>query len=478
MKLLDQNTSEHFHVPTVVLMEQAAVSFVQELIVYLNKKDKILIVCGNGNNGADGIAVARLLNQKGYKASIYFIKDKGSELYNLQKLIYKEYDFDVTETISDEYDVYIDAIFGIGLSRNISGQYQEIIDTINSFSGIKVAIDMPSGIDANGGKVLGVAFKADYTITFSFLKLGQLLWPGNEYCGKNIVAPMGITKDSFLENTPSYAYLEEKDKKLLPERKAHSNKGTYGKLLIVAGSNNMAGAAYLSAKAAYRTGVGLVKILTCTSNRAILQNLIPEAIIETYDENIDFESVKDNLKWADAVVVGPGIGKSSQAIELVRLVLSESDIPILLDADALNIIAEDIELLKCNKEIIVTPHLGEMSRLTGCSVKNIQDNLVRTASEFSYKYSVVCVLKDFHTIISSPGKTNYVNLNGNNGMATAGSGDVLTGIIGAFLASKIKIDFAAAMGVYIHGEAGDNIFHKTGTYGMMASDIIEGIKVI
>ena len=480
MKLLDQNTSEFFHMPTVVLMEQAADSFVRKLIDYIKTENRILIVCGNGNNGADGIAVARLLNQRGYNASVYFLKEDGSELFDLQKKIYEKYKYSVVEDISEDFDVYVDAIFGIGLSRAVSGEIADIISRINVYDAVKIALDMPSGINADDGQELGIAFNADYTITFSFAKTGLLLWPGTDYCGKVIIADMGITKESFLDQKPRFASITEEDKKvLLPKRIEHSNKGTYGKLLIIAGSHNMAGAACLAAKAAYRSGVGLVKVITCESNRVIIQSQVPEAILQTYDKALDEMMIIDALKWADAVVLGPGIGISPLAKKIVDIVLKNVNVPMVLDADALNIISGNTDrLLRHHLDIIVTPHLGEMSRLTGDTVSLIQSRMLDTAMDFATKYDLICVLKDFHTITAMPYGMTYINRSGNNGMATAGSGDVLSGIIGALLAQGAMPEYAASVGVFIHGKAGDNVFSETGAYGMMAGDIIKGIKVI
>ena len=263
MKLLDQNTSSYFKVPELVLMEQAAMCFVQELCSVLTetKKKKGIVFCGLGNNGADGIAIARLLNEKGIPTHICKIKDllkeksKLSDSFCVQESIYDAYKYPVIDSfdkiMAESYDFVIDAVFGIGLSRNLNEEYCSIIQKINFIKAAKFAVDMPSGINSDNGQLMGCAVKCDYTITFSFGKIGQYLWPGNEYAGKTIVVPMGITDKSWLDKKPTCATLEWKDINKLPARKAHSNKGTYGKLLIVAGSADMAGAAVFAAKAAY-----------------------------------------------------------------------------------------------------------------------------------------------------------------------------------------------------------------------------------
>ena len=485
MKLLDDNTSMHFHVPSMVLMEQAAMKFVQELIAYFeldsNEKTKILVVCGTGNNGADGIAIARLLNQKGITTDIYLADaaKSGSDNYKLQKKIYESYGYDIVSELSDEYDYVIDGIFGTGLSRIVNGEYSSLIDLMNQLHGKKIAIDMPSGICADDGAVLGNGFKADVTITFSFAKVGQLLWPGNEYTGKLIVTEIGITKESYLDRRPKVFAYENSDLAELPNRPAHSNKGTYGRLLVIAGSKDMSGAAILCAKAAYRTGAGLVKIYTAEENRVVVQASIPEAILSCYGKAFNEQQLIDNLKWADAVIIGPGISVDGVAKKIVECTLKNVTVPMVIDADALNIISEKTDvLLRPHMDIIVTPHLGEMSRLTGDSVSFIQSKMMDSAVEFANKYNVTCVLKDFRTITALPYSSVFVNLSGNSGMATAGSGDVLSGIIGGLLAQGVVSEKAAGLGVFVHGLAGDTALKEKGSYALMAGDIIDGLSSV
>lgn len=490
MKLLDQNTSEEFYVPTVVLMEQAAMAFVQTLLANVNDIGRVLVVCGTGNNGADGIAIARLLNQRGMDTDIYLVEDsngidsgRGSELYQLQKRIYMKYGYGRIETlcVSANYDVVIEAIFGIGLSRTIEGVYQQILNTLNECKGRKVAVDMPAGISTDSGAVLGTAFRADDTITFSFAKLGQYLWPGTEYCGRVHVADMGITLDSMFGREPHTKVLELSDLAKLSERKAHSNKGTYGKLLIIAGSVGMAGAAILASKAAYRSGVGLVRIFTREENRMVLQGANPEAILTSYQGDLvcDHQALDECVKWADAIVVGPGLGCDEVAESIVAYISRIKNIPIVMDADALNLIAKNPEhYLLAGGNKILTPHLGEMARLNHCSVSDIQNDLMGASTEMVQRYGVTCVLKDFHTIIACWDGDLYLNLSGNNGMATAGSGDVLAGVIGGLLAQGLTLKQAATAGVFIHGLAGDCIATKTGLHAMMANDLIDGLQMI
>ena len=344
MKLLDQNTSESFHVPELVLMEQAAMGFVRKLFLLKQQIRSALIVCGSGNNGGDGLAISRLLHERGVTVKLVLAGEsnghKTSSSYDIQKQICDAYHIPMTDSISDErgqeYDLVIDALFGTGLSRNISGKLAELINDLNGMSGWKVSVDIASGIHADDGSVLGTAFRAQDTITFSFGKVGQYLWPGTEYSGNVHVVPIGITQASWLDRKPRIAVLEQEDCSLLPGRYDHSNKGTYGKLLIIAGSVNMAGAACLCAKAAYRSGCGLVKVMTAEENRMILQSTVPEAILSTYNSKLDEQQVIDELKWADAVVIGPGIGTDRTSQRLVRIVLKNCVVPFVVDADALN----------------------------------------------------------------------------------------------------------------------------------------------
>ncbi|MBQ2902198.1 MAG: NAD(P)H-hydrate dehydratase [Agathobacter sp.] len=493
MKLLDQNTSNYFKVPELVLMEQAAMHFVWRLCDVFKetiKKEnpKGIVFCGTGNNGADGFAIARLLNQKGIYTEAcevnVLLKEKSdtSVSNQMQKEIYQAHRYPIIEGFKpegfdEEYDFIIDAIFGIGLSRPLNQAYMGLIEMINHIKGMKIAVDIPSGINADDGQIMGAVLKCDHTITFSFGKLGQYLWPGCEYAGTVHVVDMGITEASWLERKPSMASLEKADLSFLPKRPAHSNKGTFGKLLVIAGSVNMAGAAIFVAKAAYRCGVGLVKVFTREENRGIIQETLPEALVSTYTEALKEEQLIAEINWADAVVVGPGIGMSKNAKELVRIVQMAASVPVVWDADALNILAEKPEsLLLPHTEYIMTPHLGEFSRLTNNSVAWIQNHLVDSAIDFARTYDVLCVLKDFRTVVANPYGLSYLNLAGNNGMATGGSGDVLAGIIGALLAQGQKGIDAAAFGTFIHGLAGDYAREKMGTHSMMASDIIESLK--
>lgn len=484
MRQYDQITSGHFKVPSLLLMEQAALACTEELEKCIDKAQAVLIVCGTGNNGGDGLAVGRMLMLKGYQVEIVLVGDrkKASEQNARQQEILLAYGVELKDKIPDgeTYGNVIDAIFGVGLTREIGEPYKSVIEEMNKKSGLKVALDVPSGVSADDGAILGVAFRADITITFAFDKVGLHLWPGNECCGQIVVKEIGITKRSFLEQFPEVKALEPCDLELLKNRPSHSNKGTFGKVLVIAGSVNMAGAALLAGKSAYASGCGLIRILTPEENRIVIQTGLPEAVLSTYcSKETEWEGLEKVLEWADVILCGPGIGISACSKMLVEQVLRKAKVPVVLDADALNIISFNTKLLlDAQTDVIVTPHLGEMSRLIRRSVADIQKNLLDTAKEFARTYHVTCVLKDERTVIATARGELFLNLSGNSGMATAGSGDVLAGCISGLLAQRMRICNAVPLGVYLHGAAGDMMVQKTGQNGLMASDICEGIRCV
>ena len=484
MRFYDNYTSQVLKVPSLLLMEQAALAAVEEIEKIAAKDEEILIVCGTGNNGGDGLAVGRLLILKGYHVELVIIGDlnKATEQNQIQQEILLAHHIPILQEIPEGkvYGMIVDAIFGVGLTRAIEGIYKTAIEKMNALKGYKVALDIPSGISADNGAILGIGFSSDMTITFAFDKVGLHLWPGNELTGHICVKKIGITEKSFAEKTPAVRAVEESDIKSLTKRPSHSNKGTFGKVLVIAGSVNMAGAAILAGKSAYATGCGLVRILTPEENRTIIQTALPEAILTTYSvDKMDDTIVKNTMEWADVILCGPGIGTSKIALHILKQVLQWAVVPVVLDADALNLLAMDISILaKPHAEMIVTPHLGEMSRLTGRTVANLQSGLLEAAKEFADTYRVTCVLKDEHTVTATPDGLVYLNLSGNAGMATAGSGDVLAGVIASLIAQDVFCESAAYLGVYLHGMAGDKMIGRTGKNGLMASDLIEGIREV
>lgn len=480
MKSLDNKTIEEIGIPSAVLMEKAALGVIETIQNNCNDMKRILVVCGSGNNGGDGIAVGRILHLQGKKVRIVFVGDENKASIETKRQLHiaRKYNIKIYNTFDkSEYNVIIDSVFGIGLTREIEGNYKKAIDYINHLEGYKVALDIPSGISADTGEVMGVAVKADLTVAIAYKKIGHVLYPGAQYSQKVITCDIGIYGADKIAKTFAY---NDSDLSKIPERFAYSNKGTYGKVLIVAGSKNMAGAAYLAATAAYRVGCGLVRVFTPTENREILQSLIPEAILTTYDaKELDFDLIQEVVSWADVINIGPGMGKSDTAKEILAYILEKRKCPLVIDADGINLLAMHKELLKYNmKEVIITPHLKEMAGITNQSTSQVKRNLIHTAVDMANKYKWISVLKDTRTIVADFDKKVYINQSGNNGMAKAGSGDILSGIITGLLAQKMTPFEGAVLGTYIHGRAGDKAAESFGEYSMVATDIADFISSV
>ncbi len=485
MKRCDAAIINKMGVPSMVLMERAALSAEEELHDGTFDLKKVVVVCGSGNNGGDGFAVARLLHLKNIDVTILFVGDEKKctpetkqqiqIVQNYGIKIYSDLDFNF-----DGYTTIVDAIFGVGISKPVEGKYAQIIEKMNEADADILSLDIPSGISANTGKVMGIAVKAKKTVTFAYKKVGLVLYPGAEYAGIVKAKDIGITDVGFEEKLPHvYSYTKD-DLEKIPKRCSYSHKGTYGKILVIAGAVNMSGAAYLAAKSAYKMGAGLVKMYIPNENRTILQTMLPEAILDTYDiNNIDIENLKEVISWADIIIMGPGMGKNETTKTILDVLIPNADIPLVIDADGINIIAEYPEMLKNHKNnIILTPHLGEMARLVKKGIDEIEENLIEEAEKYAKEKNIVCVLKDTRTVVTDGSGSVYLNQSGNNGMATAGSGDVLTGIIAGLLAQGMNNLEAATLGVYVHGLAGDSAATKLGTYSVIADDIVDNISYI
>lgn len=474
MKAVDSHTINDIGIPGIVLMERAALSVASLIMENEAKEKSVLVVCGVGNNGADGLAVCRMLHLNGYNTCICVLGDMGkaTDDFKTQLNIVKNLGIEIDDKMKP-CDVIVDAVFGVGLSREVTGKYKNVIEQINEARAKKYAVDIPSGIDADTGKVLGIAVKAHHTVTFGYHKVGTVLYPGADYCGKVTVADIGFAGD--INPDDKIKCIEKKDLKNVPKRKNYSNKGTYGKVLIIAGSKEISGAAVLSAIAAFKTGAGMVRVFTHENNRGIIGRLIPEAMINTYNtEHFDMKSLEACINWCNVIAVGPGIGTGELQTKMIEKVL-DAKLPTVLDADGINTISRKREIKnKLHKNVIMTPHLGEMSRFMAVPVEEIAENLIKYAEKVNYQYGVSVVLKDARTVIVNNNGT-YINLTGNSGMATAGSGDVLTGIIVALLGMKAGLDNGAVLGPFIHGLAGDLAAKEFTKESMMAGDIVKKI---
>jgi NAD(P)H-hydrate epimerase len=484
MQRYDTCTINRIGIPSMVLMERAALAALEEIERRRGPLtgQNILVLAGPGNNGADALALSRLFAGRGANVDVVCrAESTGTKKEWLAwKSILEYYPVRIGRNPQPkEYTILIDGLFGSGLNRDMTGDYADYIKYFNQSHGYKVALDMPSGIHTDSGKVMGTAAKCDLTVTFAFPKRGLCLPPGKAYAGEVVCKDIGIGEEAFNGQPPQmYRYVEGTEN-LLPTRDPEGNKGTFGKVLVVAGSRNMAGAAILAGRGAFRSGAGMVKLLSSPDNRDILQTAVPEALFGTQE---DWDT---SLMWADCIAAGSGLGRSEEAVEWISKLITDSDLPLLLDGDALTLLTEHRELGDRlanagtqGRSIILTPHMGELSRLLRVPMERLKEERVAYVRQLAGQYHCVVIGKDSVTAIC--GETGPVCLHtaGNSGMATAGSGDVLAGIVAGLL-SQIPDPFEAAVrGVYLHGRAGDAAAQAIGEAPLMASDIIEGMTLI
>ena len=484
MKRCDLYTMEEKGIPSRTLMERAAEAVVCEILNEPLDISRVSVLCGGGNNGGDGFAIARFLAQRarerGIDSSIvtFFAGVNGRESEECAYQRKKALSSGIPEVSNPDIEnstLIVDAIFGIGLKGSIEGDIAALIERINASSAKVVSVDIPSGTNADNGTVMGISVEADMTVTIARKKIGQLLYPGAEKCGKLIKVDIGIeTEALYGENT---VFSSEKIPFPMPRRSPSSNKGDFGKVLIVAGAENMAGAAYLSALAAYRSGAGLVRIFTTEKNRIILQTLIPEAVLITYSTEEDIKALlPEAARSSDSLVIGPGLSKSSIASLILETVLKSAVCPLIIDADALNLISENEELWKyIGKNTVITPHMGEMSRLTGKSISSLKSNAIESALSLAREKGVICCMKDAASVISD-GNRVYICKSGCSALSKGGSGDVLTGILASLAAQKTDLFEASCMGAFLHGKAGTIASEKLTEYSLLARDIAENIS--
>lgn len=492
MRRFDVNTSEYFKVPSVVLMERAALSCLGVILERQKKREealaklgevpkrRVLVLVGVGNNGGDGLALGRLLLQEGFPVDFVIVGDRermtpacGQQMESL--LAYGQKILDILPDA--EYDIIVDALFGVGLTRELSGIYRECVEYINRQETFVLSVDIPSGIHADTGAVMGVAVHADVTVTFGFRKLGVFLYPGARYAGQVRCFPIGITADSFLGEAPKRFTFTEPVRALMPVRIPEGNKGSFGKAAIWAGSETMAGAAVLAGAGAFAAGCGMVKLVAPPQNRVVLNQVLPEAMVT--------QDIREACAWADVIAAGPGLGRDRAAVAQLSYIIEETRKPLILDADAINLLSEEPTLLEtlCRKQedadsrrlLALTPHPGEFARLAGCSVQDVLENVENLLKIWARKLSAVVLCKGARTYVVSPKGSIYINGSGNSGMATAGSGDVLTGIVAGIAAQEKDWFYAVCVSVYLHGLAGDRAAHHKGEYSMKAGDIVEAI---
>ncbi len=511
----DRYSIETLGIPSMVLMERAALAVVDQIRNDYQHKDlkslKVACVAGIGNNGGDCVAIARLLAELEVCVDLYVVgpEEKFSLGMKEQLDIVKQQD-EVTPSKKKRmkilhkfqktpYNIVVDGIFGIGVKREVGGEYALAINQINEYGKqAKVyAIDIPSGIDTDSGKVLGTAVKADKTITFQYEKPGLHLREGRDYSGEVISKNIGISAIPFLNKhlVPDYFTYDREDICRIPRRKNNGNKGTFGRVLCIAGSQNMAGAAYLSGGAAYATGCGLVELFSEECNRQILQQLLFQAVLTTYTEQDSEDALKEKLKLslskASVVVLGPGLGQGKQAEMIVEYVLTHCYKPCIIDADAINLISKHPQWLSQKshkKQWIFTPHLKELARLTHQDMSVILDSYEKITQDFAREHHCVLVAKNHRTLVGASPELSfdihckslppYINLSGCNGMACGGSGDVLTGMIAGLISQGMTLYEGACMGVFLHGLSGEKASEEYGNYSMNAVHIMNKIYTV
>ncbi len=477
----DQHTIENEPISSIDLMERASISFVDFFTEKFPETSiSLKIFCGTGNNGGDGLAIARLLYRRFYDVEVFIVRfsKKHSEDFekNLKRLPkeipIKNWTPKKSEQINNN-KIIIDAILGSGLTREIKGELKDAVDFLNLQQCIKISVDIPSGLFADK-KTNGISFIPDYTFSFQTPKLAFLISENEKRVGEFHFGSIGLDSNFHQNTNCNNLYLTKKTiKKILRSRNRFSHKGNYGHALLIAGSKGKTGAAVLSAKACLRSGVGLLSIQIPASSNMVLQTSVPEAmtIIDKEENFISSLSVSE-LENYNAIGIGPGLGKKKKTRSVIRELLNQKKIPLVLDADALNIIAENNNWEKRIPEnSILTPHPKEFERLFGaCS--DAWDRLEK-CREKSIEHQIIIILKGANTCIALPSGKCYFNSTGNPGMATAGSGDVLTGIITGLLAAGYSSGNAAVLGVYLHGLAGDIALDNASQESLIASDIID-----
>jgi hydroxyethylthiazole kinase-like uncharacterized protein yjeF len=471
-------------IASIDLMERAATACFDWLMECFTAEQRFAIVCGIGNNGGDGLAIARMLLSAGKQVQVFLVGDAAIGSPDFTANYHKLHQSTITtitgaEGLTGDFDVIIDALFGTGLNKPVKGVQAEIINALNSADAIRVAIDIPSGLYADDNTDNdGTVFKADYTLTFEQPKLAFFFFESAPYVGEFVVLPIGLDAQ-FIVSTQSPNYLVEEGeiRQLIVPRENFAHKGTYGHALLIGGSKGKTGAMVLSAKACIHTGAGLTTVAVPDSGYTILQTAVPEAMCETGLGADAIESLP-NVDAYNAIGIGPGLGTADAQAQALKKLLNYTQANLVLDADALNILADNptwLHFLPPN--CILTPHPGEFDRLAKMPKNAMGFERYQKQRELSSKYNCYIVLKGAYTSISCPDGTVFFNPTGNPGMATGGSGDALTGIITSLLAQRYKARLAAIVGVYIHGLAGDLAAEQLSQQSLSAGNIIDYLPI-
>lgn len=489
MRNLDKTAIEKFGIPQEILMENAgeAVYFVihQEFGI---KNRKFVVFCGIGNNGGDGLVAARKIHSNGGEVKVYLLGDadkfNGSAKTNWQiisKLPIKVTNFDSIESIKNEVlecDAIVDAVFGTGLTRDVGGKYQEAIHLINQSGKPVFGVDIPSGINGDTGQIMGVAVRSDYTVTFGLPKRGNMLYPGYEHCGKLYVTHISFPPSLYDQSSIKVEISQPAD---LPPRDEKGHKGTFGDVLFIAGASSYLGAPYFSAMSFLKAGGGYSRLAAPSSITPFIANKGSEIVFVPLEETSSVSAALSNKQkllelseQVEMVVLGPGLSLNQETQELVRQLAREIKKPVLIDGDGITAVSEDMSCVKERRyPTILTPHPGEMSRLAGASIKEVLANQIPLVQNQAKNLNASIVLKGAHSLIACPDERVFINMSGNPGMATAGSGDVLTGTIAAMFGLGLDLEEAVKTGVFLHGFSGDLAAVDKGEDGITAQDILD-----
>jgi hydroxyethylthiazole kinase-like uncharacterized protein yjeF len=495
MRDADRRTTEEIGIPSIVLMENAGRQAVAAMEAAFDDlgSSQVGVLCGRGNNGGDGFVIARTLIQRGVDVGVFLLGSvaevTGDARVNLEVLgrigltvveITSAQEWELHFTEISECDLVVDAILGTGFRGQLSGLLETVVADVNALGVPVVSIDLPTGVSADSHTVEGTAIEASMTITLGAPKIPLVFPPADTHGGDLVIADIGIPYPVFDELEGDYLELltRERMREIVPSRAADSHKGDFGRVLVIAGSVGRTGAAHLAALGALRSGAGLVTIATPRSCVPVIAAMAPEYMTEGLDETasgtIDYSAIDRILDLkADVIAVGPGVGQAPGTSAFVQALVERAGVPLVLDADALNAFVGEPERLmgRDGVDVIITPHPGEMARLLNTSIEAVQGDRLKHARAFAAGHKVHVVLKGHRTVIAGPDGRTFVNLTGNAGMATGGTGDLLTGMVAAWFAQLLDAEAACKLAVYLHGTAGDLAEADEGEVALIASDM-------
>ncbi len=481
IKYADRLAVEKYGIPDLTLMKNAAKSCFDYIYPRLSHDDKIVVICGKGNNGGDGYELARILKCEWFDVTVINVFDSTPNT-DTSKTVYtgclaecvKAVPFSEWKTYLENANVIIDALFGVGFYGSIEGDTEigRMLSFCNEKNAKRIAIDVPSGINASDGRCEGICFEADFTITMAYIKTGMLSYPARQFCGEILIADIGYP-DGLCKEIKKDALIADDDyvKTIIPKRKANTHKGSYGRLLMYCGSPEMTGAAILAANAALRSGAGLVNIARDRETIKLLQTHLTEPVFSIISEDAQAQ-MTELAKKASAVLIGCGMGTAQSDRNVLYSLIKNAPCNLIIDADGINLLCENKLILREAKKVpILTPHPLEFARLIGKSADEVQNDRINLAREFAKDFGCILVLKGASTVIASPEGTLAINTSGNPGLSKGGSGDVLAGLIASFACQGIDSFDSAVIGAYLHGKAADILKEEISEYGLLPSDL-------